>query len=73
MSALGQKQTCALQLAMSAKGYKRTHWHVLASPRWQITIDLTADANEDSAVPVGLPRSHLILVLGTAIRFPFSM
>ena len=36
---------------MSALGQKRTQWHVLASPGWQITIDLTADANEDNAVP----------------------
>jgi hypothetical protein len=29
MSALGQKQTCAVQLGMSAKGQKRTSEHLV--------------------------------------------
>jgi hypothetical protein len=40
-------------------------------PRWQVTMDFKTMADKDNAVPVGLPLSHLILLLGLQNAFRF--
>src|SRR4029079_19036751 len=58
MSALGQKRTCAMQLAMSAKGQQRTHppqqtTVSIRSPRWRVQ---TREEGLHSPLPFLSPR-----------------